>query len=105
MANGQTRIISVRDEKKNLFGSKVLKCEPIGSLISKKIEMSPEIPNIGNSDDIKILSFRNLSRQSSGKFTESISMDAVRIRKAYKSYGKNDLVLYNLDMTVSKGIM
>ena len=67
--------------------------------------MPPEIPNIGNSDDIKILSFRNLSHQSSEKFTESISMDAVRIRKAYKSYGKNDPILYNLDMTVSKGTM
>ncbi len=67
--------------------------------------MPPEIPSIVNSDDIKILSSRNPNHQSSGKFTESIRIDAVRIRKAYKSYGKNDPILYNLDMTVSKGTM
>ena len=72
------------------------------------MKMSGDIPNIAHSDEIKILSFQSLNHQTtttSRVITESISIDAVRIRKAYKSYGKNDHILYDLDMTVSKGTM
>lgn len=72
------------------------------------MKMSGEIPSTAHSDEIEILSFRSLSHQTTTTpevTTESISIDAVRIRKAYKSYGKNEPILYDLNMTVSKGTM
>lgn len=70
--------------------------------------MPTEIPGNSIDSEIKILSMRNLnhhSSNSSGTITESISVNAVRIRKAFKSYGKNNPILEDLNMTVPKGTM
>ncbi len=70
--------------------------------------MSTEIPNNSIGDEIKIISMRNLNHHSSNTFgpiAESISVNAVRIQKAFKSYGKSNPILYDLNMTVPKGTM
>lgn len=70
------------------------------------MEIPAEFPNIAHSNEIKLLSFRSLSHHTattSEVTTESISIDVVRVRKAYKSYGKNELILNDLNMTISKG--
>ena len=70
--------------------------------------MSTEIPNNSIGDEIQILSLRNLNHHSSntsGSIAESISVNSVRIRKAFKSYGKSNPILYDLNMTVPKGTM